>query len=151
MAPETPYERAYREAQKTSEAQKTPPDYGTVFPLLVEAHEAGDSTATYALGTWYLHGVHVKKNLRTAMAYLRQAAKEGHADALYDLAVSHEKGIGTKESPKMAAECYLAAILEGEKQSIYELGRCFYYGIGVEQNRRLARVLLDHADKLGLD
>lgn len=85
------------------------------------------------------------------MPYLRQAAKQGHPDALYDLAICYEKGAGTRKSEAKAAECYLAALLEGDEQSIYELGRCFYWGIGVQQNRRLARVLMAKAIKLGLD
>lgn len=145
MADDTPFDRA------CAAMLETPPDDEAAFAHLTEAHEAGDARASYALGTWYLHGHFVKRNLRTAMAFLRQAAKQGHPDALYDLAICHEKGAGTRKSEAKAAECYLAALLEGDEQSIYELGRCFYWGIGVQQNRRLARVLMDKADRLGLD
>src|SRR5262245_2831094 len=72
------------------------------------AQSAGDHRATYALGTWYLHGTHLKKDVKEGTRLIRLAAKANVPDALFDLAVSCEKGIGVRRNLKRAAELYLA-------------------------------------------
>ncbi len=139
-----PYRQALREASKKQA------DFGLVRSLLERALKDGDPEAAYALGTWYLHGQHVKKDQQRAVALLAQAAQRNVANALYDLAVCHEKGAGTRRNPKRAVEFYLRAALQGEKQSIYEVGRCLYYGIGTARDTRLAWVWLDRAKELGV-
>lgn len=111
---------------------------------------AGDATAAYALGTWYLHGAHVKKDIAKGTELLRQAATENVLSALYDLAVSHENGIGTKKNARKAYELYLGAAIWGHQQSYYEVGRCLFYGIGVRRSRAFAAVWLDRAKDLGV-
>jgi len=82
---------------------------------------------------------------------LREAANDDISDALYDLAVCHEMGVGIKQNLRMAAESYLNAALLGDGQSTYEVGRCCFYGIGFEENRRVARIWLYHARRMGID
>ena len=139
-----PYEEALTEISKDN------PDAEKVTFLLEKASTEGDARATYALGTWYLYGKHVKKNINKAVKLFRQAAKSDEPSALYDLAVCYETGNGVKKNLKLAMEHYMRASLCGDKQSIYEVGRCYYYGIGIEKNRKLAWIWLDHARKFNI-
>jgi TPR repeat protein len=132
------------------EANKKNPDNNKVLSLLTKSLEEGNPKSAYALGTWYLHGYHVKKNLRKAIQLLRKAARENISEALFDLAVCYEKGAGVKKNEKLALEHYLCAALHGDEQSVYEVGRCYYHGIGVDKNRRVAKVWLDRASELGI-
>jgi uncharacterized protein len=131
-------------------AKRRKPDLDQAFRLLSKAHKHGDARATYALATWYLHGKHVARNLRTAIALLRAAAAGDVPGALFDLAVSYEKGLGAAKNERKAAELYLRSALAGATAAYYEVGRCYYHGIGVERDRRVAKAWLDSAaDKKG--
>jgi TPR repeat protein len=141
-------DRRYDEALKI--ARRKSANLEQVASLLNAARESGDARATYALGTWYLHGRLFKKNIRKGVALLREAARRKVADALYDLAVCYEEGTGVRRNLKKAAELYVRAALEGERQSIYEVGRCYHYGIGVAQDRSIARAWLDRAEEVGV-
>ena len=132
------------------EGRKDEPDLEKTFNLLNESLKSGNPEAAYALGTWYLHGKFVKKNIKKAVSLLRQAAKHNIKDALYDLAVCYEDGVGVKKNFRLAMECFLRAALRGDKQSIYNVGRCYYHGIGVNKDRRLAWIWLDYAKALGI-
>ncbi|WP_422506591.1 tetratricopeptide repeat protein [Stenotrophomonas sp. GZD-301] len=107
-------------------------------PLLVAAMEAGDYRAHYALGTWYLYGRHVKKNLKKAVALFKQAAANDVAEAAYDLAVCYEDGEGVRKDLAKAAALYLRAWRCGDVSSAAQLRRMFYWGIGVKANRAIA-------------
>lgn len=139
----------YDKALKLSSAST--PDYEAAYKLLVMASEDGDDRATYALGTWYLFGRFVRKNLCEAVKFLKAASEAGNAAATYDLAVCYEEGKGVKENHTLAFRLYVKAALWGDKQSVAEVGRMHYYGIGTERNRKLANVWLDRADELGVE
>jgi TPR repeat protein len=138
----------YEEALIAAQAPNA--DFDSIRPMLLEAHEYGDARATYALATWYLYGRSVRKNLRKAIALLREAARSGLPDALFDLAVCYEQGEGVPENQRRAARLYVEAALRGDAQSLYEVGRCYYYGLGVPVDRALARIWLDRARGLGV-
>src|SRR5689334_8719343 len=58
--------------------------YAEAFELLKLADANNDYMASYAIGTWYLHGRHVQKNLKKGFSYLTKAAKGNIADAYFD-------------------------------------------------------------------
>lgn len=130
-----------------SEAKKKRPDLEMALKLLERAHAMSDFRATYAIGTWYLHGKHVKRSIPLGTKYLKVASEHDVPSAVFDLAVSLEKGIGVKQNARKAAEHYLRAALLGEKSASYEVGRCYYYGIGFEKDRRVAKIWLREAEK----
>ncbi len=130
--------------------KKDTPDLEKSFTWLVKAAKNNDAEALYALGTWYLHGRHVKKNPRLAVQYFQKAITGNYKEAFYDLGVCFEKGVGTNKDKWQAFECYLRAALLGDKQSIYEVGRCYYYGIGILKNLDVAEIWLERAKNLGI-
>ena len=136
------YNRAFKEAQINNNE--------TAFVLLNKSAKHKNPRAYYALGTWYLHGKHVEKDISKGIEYLFLAAEKKIADAFYDLAVSYEQGIGLDKNLDKAFEFYLQASLRGDKQSFYEVGRCYFYGIGVEEDRVLGDYWLERAEELGI-
>jgi TPR repeat protein len=135
--------KLYKQALK--EMSKTTPNTAKAFKLLQSALDNEDENAAYALGTWYLHGRHVKKNHTKAVELLELAAKKNVSAALFDLAVCYEKGTAIKKNKKKAYELYLKSAVWGDRQGFYEVGRCLFYGIGVKQDKNLATIWLDRA------
>lgn len=113
-------------------------DYQAAYKVLNRADAKGVAEASYALGTWHLHGRFVKKDFPTAVQYLSKAAKQGNADALFNLAVCYERGEGVKKDLKKAHDFYLLAFVYGDVTAAYEIGRMLYYGLGVEKDQELA-------------
>ena len=67
------YEAALALATSKNGARHRP----KVLKLLRSAARDGDSRARYALATWHLFGVGVRKNARSAVRLLKQAARQG--------------------------------------------------------------------------
>ena len=114
----------------------------SAYELLCEADTRGSSEASYALGTWYLFGKYVKKDLNKAVEYLNKSAKKGNADALFNLAVCYEKGAGINKNLRKAFEFYCQAFDHGDFNAAYEVGRMLYYGLGVAKNLDLAELFI---------
>lgn len=149
-APEHEVPTQYDEA--LAEMRANSPDVCKAFALLTQADAAGDARATYALGTWYLHGRSpiVEPDRGKAISLLQAAANAGVPDALYDVGVWYEKGELGQPDFVRAFRSYLAAALRGEEQSIYEVGRCYHYGIGVSVDREVAEIWLKRAAELDI-
>ncbi len=122
--------------------------YKEAFELLEAADKKNNPVASYAIGTWYLHGTYVQKDLEKAVQYLHKASYGEVKEAFYDLAVCYEKGAGTKKNLQKAFKHYLSAAQLGDKDSLYEIVRCLYYGIGIEKNKLLSEVLYNKVFKL---
>jgi len=127
------------------------PNIKRVIHLLEESVEEGNSEASYALATWYLHGTNLSKNINKGAALLNNAADTNHPDACFDLAICYEKGAGVSQSFEKAFELYLRAALYGDKQSFCEVGRCYYYGIGIGVDKIIADIWYEKAESLGVE
>jgi len=125
------------------ENQKENPNINLVLDLLNKAIQAGNYKASYALGTWYLHGVNVKKDVSTAFNLIETAANARMPKACFDIAICYETGTGVKENKKKAFSYYLIAAKEGDKEALYEVGRCYYYGIGVKRNVKIGKIWIN--------
>lgn len=126
-------------------------------------HGKGVFGTAYALASWHLHGLEaqVNRDLRRAVALLRESAAEGDSDGAMDLAICYETGKGVRCSQRRAFLLYLQAALAEDRKpadvTIYsrreryeEVGRCCWYGIGVATDRRAARLWLAAADRLSV-
>ena len=116
------------------EMSKETPNIKQVLVWLNESLELGDSNAAYALGTWYLHGENVDKDLSKAVDLLEIAANGNVPEACFDLAICYEKPEGVAQNLEKAFQLYIKAALYGDDQSFFEVGRCYCHGIGVEKN-----------------
>ena len=126
------YRSALRLMQRGGEA-------ADAYPLLVAAAEDGDGLSMYAIGTWRLHGFHLKKNLREAVRLLRLAADADVAYACFDLGVCYWKGEGVKQNWSKAAKYYLRAFLLGDRDAAEALETIFYWYGGEINLRAIAR------------
>ncbi len=133
-----------------AEERRSHPRHERSLRLLQEAHRNGDARASYALGTWKLHGTHVRKDVTAGASLVQRAAAAGVRDAVYDLAVCFELGAGVKRDNRRALMHYVQAALMGDRMAAHEVGRCYYYGVGCKSDRVIARVWLDHAKALGI-
>src|SRR5690349_16764437 len=92
-----------------------------VLALLNDADKAGSHDAAYALATWHLFGVVVKKNYAKAVEYLERVANKVPA-AAFDLAVCYEKGAGVEKNLQKAFRFYWQAATKGDADAHYEVG-----------------------------
>lgn len=135
-------------ALATREASKADPDLALAADLLKQSIAKGNPNAMYALATWYLFGVHVKRSFKMAATLLKQCADEV-AEASYDLAVCYELGRGVKKSLPVALEYYMRSALQGDAQAHFEVGRCFFFGIGTSKNVAAGKLWMKKAESLG--
>lgn len=143
-----PESKDYEKALKMARRKTYRPE--NVVALLERAIAEGDTRAAFALGTWYLHGRHIRRNRRKAYGLIAGAAVKGNASALYHLAVFYEKGLVVEKDPQRALALYIDAALRGDAQAHYEVGRFFWHGIGVEANEAIAGIWLKNAAELGI-
>jgi uncharacterized protein len=136
--------RASKYVSALAEMKKQKPNLLAAFEMLESAHSEGDPNATYAIGTWYLHGKPpaVERNTKKGTDLIREAADAGVANACFDCAVSLEKGISAEKNSRAAFLYFLKAALLGDQNAFEEVGRHYYYGIGVEKDRAIADVWL---------
>jgi uncharacterized protein len=147
MSP-TQARKSYKTALRIAQQEHHNPD--EVLKLLTEAANAGNGDAAAAIGSWYVHGKHVKKNARKAVEWFLKAADAGNAEGFYGIAGAYEQGIGgLKKDERKAFEYYVRAALAGETFAFQEVARCYLYGIGVSSDEALGRIWLKQANDLG--
>jgi uncharacterized protein len=142
-------DRLYKKALQ--EASGENPNNDLAESLLLKAISKGHGESEYALGTWFLHGKHVRKDLVRAIELLKSAALKNVPSANFDLGVCYDKGEGAPLDKKEAFKHYLKAALLGDARSIYEVGRCYYHGIGIEKDVVLANIWLGMAEFYGVE
>jgi uncharacterized protein len=127
------YENA-RQLMAGHEVSKAPKAYA----LLEKAMDKGDYRAAYAIGTWYLHGFYLKKDVKRGVSLIAQAADNGIADAAFDLAVCYELGTGRKINSNKALCYYMRSFLLGYSPAAVEIERLLYWGDASVRNRPLS-------------
>ena len=146
---ERKHKQIYKKAMKAAKSKN--PNNEAVFELLKAAYKEGSGDAAAAIANWYVHGIYVRKNARTAVSWFSRSAKLGSGEGYHGLAVSFQQGSGgVKKSQRKAYEYYVAAALRGEESSLREVGRCLWYGYGVKLDKTLAEIWLARADELGV-
>jgi TPR repeat protein len=111
--------------------------------LLRAASRMGSAEASYAIGTWYLYGRVVPKNLAEASRYFAIAARRRHPSALFDLAVMYERGQGVRKNLRRAFALYIQAADLGDSDAMKSVVRCVFHGIGFVRAPELGRLILN--------
>ena len=142
-------DRLYKAALKEAANENANLEY--VYGLLDKAKQKNNTMAIYALGTWYLFGKFVEKDLNKAFELFLKASDNNHPEACFDLAKCYEEGAGVAKNLNHAFESYVKAALLGDKQALYEVGRCYYYGIGIKKDEKLATLWLNIASYNGIE
>ncbi len=78
----------------------------------------------YLLGTFYEHGIGIKKNLNNAFRYYFQASELGNIEALFKMGICYEFGNGIEQNDDKAIEYYKKASDLGHKDAKIS---CEYY------------------------
>jgi hypothetical protein len=71
--------------------------------------DAGDNSATNAIGVLYQQGLGVPVDYAQAMSWYRKAADAGNATAMYNLGVLFEGGLGVEKNRDQAIAWYKKA------------------------------------------
>ena len=149
ISPATPGDKLFAGALRA--ASSDPPDNPAAYDLLVKARALGSMEAVYALGNWFAHGIHVRKNRRKAHDLFVEAARANVPEALFNLGVSHENGWHGPKDSVAAYLCYLRAATLGDLDSIYEVFRCLQDGVGTTKDPAAARIWCDLYAGMGGD
>lgn len=78
---------------------------------------AGVARAQNVVGSFYLHGLHVKQSYEEAFRWFRKAAEQGDIQAQCNLAHCYDYGWGVELSEEKALSWYLKAAKRGNLQS----------------------------------
>ncbi|MEM7362259.1 MAG: tetratricopeptide repeat protein [Bacteroidota bacterium] len=99
----------------------------------------------HLLGTWYLEGKHVKKNLKRAISFFKKAADEDVIEAVYQLALHHQSGIGTPQDAQEAHRLFTKAALNGHPPSAQKVADIYASKPKTKKNKKLATLWAQYA------
>ncbi len=96
--------------------------------------KAGHAEAQFELGSLYVNGTGVQKDINEAAKWIRKAAEQGHAEAQRDLGQMYEAGDGVPEDIAEAAKWYRKAAEQGSSLAQDSIGWLYAEGHGVPQD-----------------
>ncbi|MBK7746587.1 MAG: SEL1-like repeat protein [Candidatus Obscuribacter sp.] len=102
-----------------------PVDYARSLKLLRRAAQADVGPAMHGLGKYYLNGMGVVKDAKTAAHWFKQSVETGYTLAMYELARLYLDGYGVKQDEQEGLKLMEAAALDEIDAAQYELG--LYY------------------------
>ena len=129
----------------------TPRNEARAVELFELAAEKGHKRAQLNLGTLYLRGQGVPRDLIQARAWLEKAAMNGDPYALYALgrAMSESQG-SVNADPVRAADLYRQAAEKGHPFAALRYGLALSEGSGIKRDPAAAHRWLVHAQKSGV-
>lgn len=109
-------------------------DFEAAANEFIPLAKRGDHRAMYALGSMYVAGQGVEKDLKKAFDLFKEAAQNGRADAMHKLGIMYEEGVGTKQNIKKAIRYYQKSAKLGYPLGQYQFGLMYMNGKGVKSN-----------------
>lgn len=109
----------------------------TVDALTAKAN-SGDAAAQFDLGTLYMNGDGVQKDVQTAIDWYTKAGNQGDPDAEFNLGVMYDNGIGVAQDQKRAIDWYTKAARQGDKDAQARLAQMYFQGEGVAEDDKRA-------------
>ena len=119
-------------AQQTNSASSVT-NSETIAELKAKA-EKGDAAAQSSLGTMYLTGFHVPRNLVEAVKWFRKAANQGDIRAQGNLGTMYRMGQGVPQDYVEAVKWYRRSAEQGDQMDQLLLGDCYQRGEGVPKD-----------------
>lgn len=105
--------------------------------------------AIHDLGTAFLRGDGVNKDVSQAFENFLNAASQGYAASQNMLGYCYESGNGVPQNPTRAAEWYIKSASQGFTLGLYNSGRCYLNGIGVPKDEVKAKECILEASSKG--
>ncbi|WP_111861000.1 tetratricopeptide repeat protein [Acinetobacter sp. CFCC 10889] len=124
-------------------------DIAEATKLLTEVAESGHAHTQATLGSYYLTGELLPKNIERGVKWTEAAAKQNHGLALNNLGWMYYKGTGVKQDNKKAVEYLEKAVKQNNALAYGNLATLYSRGDGVKQNDKKAVELLQKAVELG--
>jgi len=115
------------------------------FAQYMQAARKNHAEGMSVVGSCYLHGVGVAKNMTNGLEWLTKAANAGFTTASAELGDLYANGDIIKQNMKMAAKWHLKAAQEGHTQSQLYMGKAYMTGTGVDQDNAAAKEWLQKA------
>ncbi len=129
----------------------TPRNEARAAELFGRAAEKGHKRAQLNLGTLYLRGQGVPRDLVQARAWLEKAAADGDPYALYALGRAMSESLGPANAdPVRAANLYRRAAEKGHPLAALRYGLMLTEGSGIKRDAVAAQRWLVHAQESGV-
>lgn len=125
------------------------PDIAEATKLLTEVAESGHAQTQATLGSYYLTGERLPKNIELGIKWTEAAAKQNHGLALNNLGWMYYKGTGVKQDNQKAVEYLEKGVKQNNALAYANLATLYSRGDGVKQNDKKAVELLEKAAELG--
>lgn len=122
------------------------------FAFLHQAAEAGHADALNDLGTCYLNGECVERNVAKAITLFEQAWEAGCTEAYTNLGLvcyADKKAYGLKPDRQRAADYWRQGTEKGNPNSTYCYALCLLKGHGVKKDKAKAAQLMRQAADAG--
>lgn len=113
-------------------------NYIKAFKYATIAAEDDECEGYKILGTLYLNGWGVEKNIELALENYKCAAALGDEDAMNQIGVIFLEGGGFEADPKQAYYWFNEAAIKGSIVAMYNLGYCYQNGVGVDEDAEIA-------------
>lgn len=97
--------------------------------------------ACNAVGSYYLLGLNVPKNLQTSASYYKKSCDGGLNYGCRNLGLAYENGNGVAKDIAKALDYYKTACSKSDGGGCYDAGRIYDNGTEVAKNQRLAIML----------
>ena len=124
-------------------------NYVLAATLFQEARQAGNASASVALGQLYRQGLGVSQDFKMATELFREAAVRGHARGQVQLGLNYEMGEGVAENWTEAISWYKKSAAQLDALGLHAMGRAYQFGIAVPQDRTLAVKFYEKAENQG--
>ena len=122
-----------------------PTDLPQGIALLEHAAAAGDRTAIYSLGTSYIEGRGVTKDVERGRGLFEVAARLGEPSAMNALGVMYLRGESVSADPALARRYFEEAAARGDVYGIANLGRVYLNGIDAAKDPSRALTYFEKA------
>lgn len=120
-----------------------------------KASKQGHAKALYYLGSFYLDGIAIEKNIKKGLELLEESVSKGFHEAEHLLGLLFYSGKEDSLGNKIAKD-YLTAFkwfekssYKGNIRSFYYLGVMHLYGFGTEQNTKIGFDLIENSAMRG--
>lgn len=109
-----------------------------VFDDVLKRAEAGDSEAQEEIGSYYLNGNAVAKDVSKAIEWYKKSAIQSNSQAIFNIGYLYYSGIGVKKNMKEAFIWFEISEKLGNSRAQHMIGMNFLRGWTVEKNIDIA-------------
>lgn len=124
-------------------------DFSQVVAWHTKRGEQGNIESQLKLAHYYMIGIGVPKDEKTAFSWYKMVAEQGDASAQAKLGELYYKGQGTEADVQEAVFWFRKGAEQGDASAQYGLAQCYRKGSGVEADEGLARIWYQQAAEQG--